>query len=131
MITNTMLYWITGTVASSMRFYADPAKYPCQAAHDRLPIIEAPVGITFLGGENPAGVTTDQRVDAFIKGPKNQLYNIHYLNAHEKGWHFGYYENPEAVIHDIRGYFSCFVIIELITYQFKQGMNVHRFINFF
>jgi len=42
------------------------------------------------------------RVDAFRKGPKNQLYNIHYLNVHEKGGHFGYFENTKAVIHDIR-----------------------------
>ncbi|MFB0497273.1 pimeloyl-ACP methyl ester carboxylesterase [Mucilaginibacter sp. OAE612] len=105
MITNTMLYWITGTVASSMRFYADSAKYPWQPAHGRTPIIEAPVGITFLGGENPAGVTTDQRVSAFKKGPKYQLYNVHYLNAHEKGGHFGYYENTEAVVHDLRATF--------------------------
>jgi microsomal epoxide hydrolase len=105
MITNTMLYWMTGTVASSMRFYADGAKYPWQPSHDKTPVIKAPVGITFLGGENPAGVTTEQRVDAFKNGSKYPLYNIHYLNAHEKGGHFGYYENPNAVIHDIRATF--------------------------
>ena len=47
-------------------------------------------------------------MDAFRKGPKNQLYNIHYLNAHEKGGHFGYFENTKAVIHDIRATFHFF-----------------------
>jgi pimeloyl-ACP methyl ester carboxylesterase len=73
MITNTMLYWLTDTVASSMRFYADGAKYPWQPSHTRQPVIEAPVGITFLGGENPAGITTDQWVEAFKKG-QNTIY---------------------------------------------------------
>jgi pimeloyl-ACP methyl ester carboxylesterase len=105
MITNAMLYWITGTVASSMRFYADSAKYPWQPSHNRKPVIEAPVGITFLGGENPAGVSTAQRIDAFKNGAKSKNYNIHYLNAHEKGGHFGYYENPDAVVDDLRAMF--------------------------
>lgn len=102
MITNVMLYWLTGTVGSSMRFYADAVKYPWQPSHDRKPLIQAPTGITFLGGENPAGVSTSQRVEAFKRGPKAGSYNLHYLNAHDKGGHFGYYENPRAVIADIR-----------------------------
>jgi len=105
MITNTMLYWLTGTVASSMRFYADGAKYPWQPEHNRRPIVESPAGITFLGGENPAGVSTDQRIYAFKNSPKYQLYNVHYLNAHEKGGHFGYYESPAAIIDDLRSTF--------------------------
>jgi pimeloyl-ACP methyl ester carboxylesterase len=105
MITNAMLYWITGTVDSSMRFYADSVRYPWQPVHGRTPVIEAPAGITFLGGENPAGVSTAQRIDAFRKGPKFKNYNIHYLNAHEKGGHFGYYENPDAIVGDIRATF--------------------------
>ncbi|NHA04891.1 epoxide hydrolase [Mucilaginibacter sp. HC2] len=108
MITNAMLYWATGTVGSSLRYYADAVKYPWQASHQRSPIIEAPTAITFLGGENPIGVTTKQRVNAFKQGPKAKLYNLAYLNAHDKGGHYGYYENPEAVIHDIREMFRRF-----------------------
>ncbi|MDJ1506114.1 epoxide hydrolase [Xanthocytophaga agilis] len=102
MITNAMLYYMTGTVVSSMRFYADSAHYPWQPSHTHRPLIQAPTGITFLGGENPSGVTTQQRVEAFKKGPKAALYNLHYINPHERGGHFGYYENPAAVIEDIR-----------------------------
>ncbi|RVT98485.1 epoxide hydrolase [Mucilaginibacter limnophilus] len=105
MITTAMLYWLTGTVGSSMRFYADSAKFPWERSHDKTPLIQAPTGITFLGGENPVGVTTEQRIKAFRTGPKASLYNLHYLNAHEKGGHFGYYENPEAVLFDIRSLF--------------------------
>jgi microsomal epoxide hydrolase len=28
-----------------------------------------------------------------------------YLNAHPTGGHFGYYENPQAVVHDLRAMF--------------------------
>lgn len=89
-----------------MRFYADGAHYKWEPSNDVSPLIAAPTGITFLGGENPISVSTAQRVEAFRKGPKSALYNLHYLNAHERGGHYGYYENPEAIIHDIRATFK-------------------------
>jgi hypothetical protein len=63
MITTAMLYWATGTAASSMRAYADAARFPWQPSHDRVPVVQAPTDITFLGGENPPGVATDRRID--------------------------------------------------------------------
>lgn len=59
-------------------------------------------GITFLGGENPAGISTDRRGDAFLAGPRSAFFNTVYLEAHERGGHFGYYENPGAVVDDLR-----------------------------
>ncbi|MET7257831.1 epoxide hydrolase family protein [Dyadobacter fermentans] len=106
MITNAMFYYMTGTVASSMRFYADSVRYPWQPSHAGLPVVQAPTGITFLGGENPAGVSTTQRIEAFKNGPKAGWYNLHYMEAHQKGGHFGYYENPQAVSSDIRKTFA-------------------------
>jgi pimeloyl-ACP methyl ester carboxylesterase len=60
------------------------------------------VGMTFLGFENPPGVTTDQRVEAFKKSPDAAWYNAVHLKAYEKGGHFAPFENPEAIIVDIR-----------------------------
>jgi len=105
MIASTMIYWLTGTVGSSMRAYADAAHYPWEPSHDRKPVVEAPTAITFLGGENPPGVTTDKRADLFKAGPRAAAFNAVYLNAHDHGGHFGYYENPTAVIHDLRAMF--------------------------
>jgi len=105
MITSAMIYWLTGTAGSSMRAYADAARYPWQPSHDRKPVVQAPTGITFLGGENPPGVSTDKRVDAFKAGPRASFFNTVFLNAHPTGGHFGYYENPDAVISDIRAMF--------------------------
>lgn len=105
MIANAMIYWITGTVGSSMRAYADAAHDPWQPSHDRTPIVEAPTAITFLGGENPPGVGTADRVALFQNGPRASAFNAVYLRAHESGGHFGYYENPHAVIGDLRAMF--------------------------
>lgn len=105
MITNAMIYWLSGTVGSSMRAYADAARYLWQPSHDRTPVVEAPTGITFLGGENPPGVTTERRVEVFKSGPRAGFFNHVYLKAHPTGGHFGYYENPEAVVHDLRAMF--------------------------
>lgn len=105
MIATAMIYWVTGTVASSMRAYADAARHPWQPSHNNHPVVQAPTGITFLGGENPPGVSTDRRAEVFKSGPRAQSFNIVFTNAHEKGGHFGYYENPEAVIGDLRTMF--------------------------
>jgi microsomal epoxide hydrolase len=105
MITNAMIYWLTGTAGSSMRAYADAARYPWTPSHDRKPVVQAPTGITFLGGENPAGISTDRRVAAFMAGPRASFFNTVYAQAHDTGGHFGYYENPDAVIHDLRSMF--------------------------
>ena len=105
MITTAMIYWLTGTAGSSMRAYADAARHPWRPSHDRLPPVEAPTGITFLGGENPAGVTTAERIEVFRSGPRASFFNVTYLSAHPRGGHFGYYENPQAVVGDIRAMF--------------------------
>lgn len=105
LLTTSMIYWVTESFVSSVRFYGDAVRHPWRPAHDRLPCIEAPTGITFLGGENPPGVTTETRVAAFLATPAAAKYNLHFLNAHPTGGHFGHYENPQACIDDIRATF--------------------------
>jgi microsomal epoxide hydrolase len=105
LLTTSTLYWVTESFVSSARYYGDAVRHPWRPAHDRVPRVEAPTGITFLGGENPPGVTTDTRVAAFLGTPAAKNYNLHYLNAHARGGHFGHYENPEACIDDIRATF--------------------------
>jgi microsomal epoxide hydrolase len=104
-LTTAMLYWISESFVTSVRYYGEAVRHPWRPAHDRTPRVEAPTGITFLGGENPPGVTTETRVDAFLATSAAGDYNLHYLNAHDFGGHFGYYENPEACIEDIRATF--------------------------
>jgi hypothetical protein len=56
--------------------------------------------MTFLGFENPPGVTTDKRVQAFLNSPDASWFNTVYLQAHEHGGHFMAWENPDAIIED-------------------------------
>ena len=105
MLTNATIYWINNSARTTMRTYANAARYPWQPSHDRKPAIEAPVGVTLLGFENPPGVTTANRVEAYRKSADAAWLNTTYINAHEKGGHFAPYENPGAVISDIRATF--------------------------
>src|SRR3546814_12524524 len=77
----------------------------CSSDLDRTPRIEAPTGITLLGGEHLPGMTPEDRVQAFVKGPAAQNSNLHFLNTHPTGGPFAHYENPDACIDDIRSTF--------------------------
>lgn len=106
LITNATMWWVTNAITTSIRSYVNANRYPWTPSHDRKPIVEAPMGMTFLGYENPPGVSTENRVQAFLDSPHEEgWYNPVYLNAHEKGGHFTPWENPEAVIEDIRATF--------------------------
>jgi microsomal epoxide hydrolase len=106
LLTNATIWWATNSITSSIRSYANANRYPWTPSHDRAPIIEAPAGITFLGYENPPGVATDQVVQRFLDNPREKpWYNPVYLNAHEHGGHFTPWENPRAVVEDIRATF--------------------------
>src|SRR5690606_229878 len=98
LLTNAMLYWVTESFGSSVRYYRDAVLHPGRPSHDRTPRVEAPTGITFLGGENPPGITTENRVEIFRNSSAAAGYNLQFVNAHEFGGHFGYLENPQACI---------------------------------
>jgi pimeloyl-ACP methyl ester carboxylesterase len=106
LLTNATIWWATNSITSSMRSYVNANRYPWTPSHDRTPIIEAPAGITFLGYENPPGVGTEDVVQRFLDNPREKpWYNPVYLKAHEHGGHFTAWENPGAVIEDIRATF--------------------------
>jgi pimeloyl-ACP methyl ester carboxylesterase len=106
LLTNATIWWVTNSITSSIRSYVNANRYPWTPSHDRTPIIEAPAGVTFLGHENPPGVSTEDVVQRFLDNPREKpWYNPVYLKAHEHGGHFTAWENPEAVIEDIRATF--------------------------
>jgi pimeloyl-ACP methyl ester carboxylesterase len=106
LLTNATIWWATNSITSSIRSYANANRYPWTPSHDRTPIIEAPAGITFLGYENPPGVPTSEVIQRFLDNPTEKpWYNPVYLKAHEHGGHFTPWENPQAVIEDIRATF--------------------------
>ena len=61
LLTRATIYWAGNAIDTSIRTYANNNRYPWTPSHNRWPVIEAPTGITFVGYENPPGVTTDEQ----------------------------------------------------------------------
>jgi pimeloyl-ACP methyl ester carboxylesterase len=103
-LTQATVFWVTQSIGPSIRMYRNTIRYPWTPVHDRQPVVEPPAGFTFLLGDAyPPGVRTPQeRIAAFENGPTRGLFNVINVNAHHKGGHFVHYENPEAVVGDVR-----------------------------
>lgn len=105
MLANATLYWASGALASSLRYYANAAHDPWQPSHPRTPRVEAPIGVSLFGGDLPSGIEPEE-VLAKLKRPNREpQYNIVHTGAHLEGGHFAHYENPGAVVADIRATF--------------------------
>ncbi|MEV8371377.1 hypothetical protein AB0P21_01520 [Kribbella sp. NPDC056861] len=89
LLTHATIYWAN--------------RYPWTPSHNRTPVVEAPVGLTFVSYENPPGIhTTDDRVEAFKSGPQSAWFNHVNVTAHTTGGHFIPWENPDAWVNDLR-----------------------------
>jgi len=106
LLTHATIYWVTNTIETSMRVYSNNNRYPWTPEHDRWPVVEAPTGITFVGYENPPGVTTDSRVQHFLTSDRAPWYNHVNITAHEQGGHFIPWEIPDLWVEDLRRTFK-------------------------
>ncbi|CCH30075.1 epoxide hydrolase [Actinosynnema sp. NPDC047251] len=102
LLTHAMIFWVNNAISTSIRTYANNNRYPWQPSHDRVPVIEAPTGITFVGYENPPGVTTDQRVRSFLDSERADWYHHVNLTVHDRGGHFIPWEIPDLWVDDLR-----------------------------
>jgi len=102
-LTHATIYWAGNAIDTSIRTYANNNRYPWTPSHDRQPVIEAPTGITFVGYENPPGVTTtEQRIQHFLDSDRAPWYNHVNLTAHPAGGHFIPWELPTEWTEDLR-----------------------------
>ncbi|WP_345347164.1 epoxide hydrolase [Actinoallomurus liliacearum] len=106
LLTHAMIFWVTNSIGTSIRTYANNNRYPWTPSHDRQPPIEAPTGITFVGYENPPGVSTDRRVEHFANSDRGPWYNHVNLTAHDHGGHFIPWEIPGQWVDDLRRTFQ-------------------------
>ncbi|UQS25216.1 epoxide hydrolase [Amycolatopsis thermalba] len=102
LLTHAMIFWVTNSIGTSIRTYANNNRYPWTPSHDRRPVVEAPTGITFVGYENPPGVSTGDRVRHFLDSDRAAWYNHVNLTAHDAGGHFIPWEVPDAWVADLR-----------------------------
>lgn len=95
LLTSVMLYWATGTIGSSMRFYWENRARRWAPAHDRTPAIEAPTAIAVLPQE-------------LIVEPRSIIArhaDLRRWTELPRGGHFGQAEEPELLADDIRAFF--------------------------
>jgi pimeloyl-ACP methyl ester carboxylesterase len=96
LLTTFSLYWHTECFASSVRTYREMIFQPWSPSHDRVPVVEAPTGITFFDHDEPTGQSR------FWAG---EYYNLVRVAAEPRGGHFAPAENPDAVVREIRATF--------------------------
>jgi pimeloyl-ACP methyl ester carboxylesterase len=95
LITSFALYWLTGTVASAMRFYADSFRAPWTPSHDRKPVLQAPTGIAVF----PYELVHVPRAVA-----EREANLVHWTRM-DRGGHFAAAEEPQLIVEDLRNFF--------------------------
>jgi pimeloyl-ACP methyl ester carboxylesterase len=94
-LTNVTLYWLTGTIGSSMRMYAANAAIP-PAQHARR--VEVPSGFALFPGD-------------ILRPPRAWLErttNVVRVTEPDKGGHFAPFEEPELYAQELRTFFRPF-----------------------
>jgi pimeloyl-ACP methyl ester carboxylesterase len=100
LLTTVMLYWVTESAVTSMRFYREAVLEPWRPAHDRSPVLEAPVGISVYHPDRPPAPMASMR-PAAMAGMDVVSYH-----EHDRGGHFPPAESPDTVVHDLRATFA-------------------------
>lgn len=93
MITNIMLYWLTGTTHSAMRFYSEAREQPFHFAPEQK--VESPTGVVILPAEIP--MPPREWVE--------RAFNVVHWTELPKGGHFAAWEVPDLLAEDIRVFF--------------------------
>lgn len=92
-LTNVTLYWVTGTVGSSMRIYRESLLSSSEDAPSRL---NTPVGYAVFPKE--VATPPERWID--------QYYNVVQRTEMPRGGHFAALEQPDLMVEDIRLFFA-------------------------
>ncbi len=92
LLTTFSLYWLTESLATSVRAYRAGADHPWRPSHDRWPVVETPTGITFFEYDQ----TSRSRFWAA------DYYNLIRTSYQPRGGHFSPAEVPQTVVAEIR-----------------------------
>ncbi|MDQ0497069.1 hypothetical protein [Paenibacillus brasilensis] len=101
-LTHATIFWVNNVIETSMRVYANANRYPWTPSHHRWPVVEASTGITFVGYENPPGITTENRARNFLDSDRAPWYNHVNITAHAEGGHFIPWEISDKWAQDLR-----------------------------
>jgi len=92
LLDNISLYWLTGTIGSSMRFYFEDNG---PGRTEPLPTVRVPTGLALFPGE-------------ILKTPRSwaeQRFNITRWTKMPRGGHFAAMEQPDLFVDEVRAFF--------------------------
>jgi pimeloyl-ACP methyl ester carboxylesterase len=95
LLTTLMLYWVTESFVTSVRYYYEATHHLWQPVHNRIPVVEAPTGVAIF----PREVLIMPRRWA------ENYYNLQRWTVMTAGGHFAPMEEPEQLIQDVRAFF--------------------------
>jgi epoxide hydrolase len=90
MLDNVMMYWLPGTGASSARLYWESFRAPIRGT------VTVPVGCSIF----PKEIFRPSR-----RWAQRQFPDLRYWNEPAKGGHFAAFEQPEALVDQVRAAF--------------------------
>lgn len=93
LLTNIMIYWMTGTINSACRLYYEMRHHPWWLGKDER--ITVPTGVAVF----PKELARPPR------GWAERVYNIRRWTEMPRGGHFAAMEEPELLVEDIRAFF--------------------------
>jgi len=97
LLDNVMLYWLTGTGASSARLYWESIREVSERLSvPNLDVVKVPTGSSILPKENPR---PSRRWAA------KRYTDIRYWNELEVGGHFAAFEQPDLFVNEVRSFF--------------------------
>jgi pimeloyl-ACP methyl ester carboxylesterase len=91
LLTNIMIYWVTQTINSSMRFYYEERHAPSFKTEQR---VEVPVAMALFPKDTPAPRTLAERT-----------LRIERWTEMPRGGHFAALEEPELLVEDLRAFY--------------------------
>lgn len=94
LITNIMIYWITETINTSIRTYAEEGKAAWTTGLQSEMRVEAPTGVALFPGEAPFPIEW-----------ANRKVNVQRFNIIEKGSHFAALTVPDLYAKELRDFF--------------------------
>lgn len=95
LITNIMIYWVTQTINTSIRTYAEDAKAVWTGGLHSNKKVEVPCGVSVFPAEAPIPKEWAER-----------MVNVVYFNKLDRGGHFAPLENPELWVKELRNFFN-------------------------
>ncbi|XP_071995885.1 epoxide hydrolase 1-like [Engystomops pustulosus] len=97
LLTNVMIYWVTGSIASSMRFYKENLTRESQTSPAAKTPVYVPTGVAAF----PSELSHTPRVLA-----QDKYKNIVTYTLMPRGGHFAAFEEPELLARDIQNFVS-------------------------